>query len=245
MKTLLQTLCLALFAASLAHGEEYIDLGSSANDGTGDKMRAAGIKINTNAFALGRLIERAITNSETSRTLFVSTNGNNATAEMGQRHKPWGTVSNALEAATSLGATRVLIGPGTWPITLRTWRMPRGVTLEVESPGDTIITNTLTLSAFGPAIVLADNCTLINVTVLCDSADEEHRAPIGVNSDFTQAGATNVLIRGMRSYAWSDGLYLTHTSRCVIRIEDSYFESGDDLFVQARTNHSVTIDRAS
>lgn len=48
MKTLL-SLCLS-FVAFLATAQEFIDLGTAANDGTGDKMRPAGIKINTNAY---------------------------------------------------------------------------------------------------------------------------------------------------------------------------------------------------
>ena len=52
MKTRLLSLVLGLCAVLQANAQQLIGLGTTANDGTGDNLRAAGIKINTNVVNL-------------------------------------------------------------------------------------------------------------------------------------------------------------------------------------------------
>lgn len=156
-------------------------------------------------------------------TLFVRTNGNNATAVKGDPGKPWLSISNAV-AASSAGDV-IDVGSGVFDtghgLTLKT-----GTTLQ-GGGWDTILSNSVTtVAADGCIVNLASGCLVKNLWIW-GTDDAQLQPPIGIYSDATIPGAafTNAVIMNVRTRADSDAVYVYHTNACSLFAYNCLFEA--------------------
>ena len=105
-------LLLSCFAASSA--QLSINIGTANNDGTGDTLRSAFAKVNTNFTTLFSGI------TTWGNSVFVATNGNDSTGTRNNPAFPFATPYAAVQAATS-GDT-VFVFPGTYHTATNLWK---------------------------------------------------------------------------------------------------------------------------
>ncbi len=150
---LLATILALVLGLSLHAAQLTVNIGTTANDGTGDTLRSAFGKVNTN---FAELYSISVTNALAAATIVVDgTYGSDTTGTRGRTDKPFATWDVAMTNAQA--GDFIFIRPGTYTTAgiyykNSAWhgtKIPTGVTILGSGPGNTTLrllqtyTNTL------------------------------------------------------------------------------------------------------
>lgn len=217
MRKLLPTL-LALLAFTAFGATNYtINVGVTANDGTGDPLRIAFGKVNTNFSSL----------LGTNMVLVIPSDAP--------------TLSNTVSGARA--GTTFKLGPGYFDVGSNHLRLPHGVNLVGEGQDACIIAGAGSIETNGCIVNPGSTSLVQNLTIVCANRSTYYQAGIGC-AYYSGVPFTNATLRNIRVLGVSDAFYLNTNAPCSWQIFNPLADSGWDAgTVQASTAtaHDTTV----
>jgi len=175
------------------------------------------------------------------RTLYVATNGNNATALVNDITHPWADPYAA--STNALRGDAIIIGRGWYNVSNTIVAPTNGAIIGTGNPNLTLLSNWVA-TANGPCIRPSDGSQVSDLLIVDgDAGVSGFRLPIGVNND--GPGAKGFKFTRVNTLGWTDGLEIQTTNTCTGIFEYCTFKGNWDFVIisdSLRTSPCHNID---